>query len=48
MSGREDAGSIPEEVRARCSGFLVKPLTTSALLTALHTAFDRDPRGVRA
>lgn len=48
MSGREDAGSIPDEVRARCAGFLVKPLTTSTLLMAVHTALDRRPRGGRA
>lgn len=48
MSGREDAGSIPDEVRARCAGFLVKPLTTSTLLMAVHTALDRRPRGGRS
>lgn len=47
MSGREDAASMPEDVRARCAGFLVKPLTTSTLLTAVHTALDRRPRGGR-
>ena len=48
MSGREDAGSIPDEVRARCAGFLVKPLTSSTLLMAVHTALDRRPRGGRS
>ncbi len=48
MSGREDAGSIPDEFRARTSGFLVKPLTTTTLLMAVHTALDRHPRGGRA
>ncbi len=40
MSGREDAQSIPEVVRRRTAGFLVKPLTTSTLLMAVHTALD--------
>ncbi len=48
MSGREDAGSIPEAVRRRTAGFLVKPLTTSALLMAVHAALNPRARAGRS
>jgi PAS domain S-box-containing protein len=47
MSGREDAATIGDEVRARTTGFLVKPLTTSTLLMAVHAALEQNARGGR-
>lgn len=45
MSGRDDAVSLPADVRGRHAGFLVKPLMAPALLTAIANALRATSRG---